>query len=294
MSLEEAVAVLEGLTWRSDDRLEGFAPPSGGDMTMLGESSSTSIGATFKSAEFYYLDSALNMTPGQGLQLSVRTSTGEGGSDMSFGYLQTWFHGTVGVDGVIESHDPQFGTLRRDWPDGQSLYIDANATPIDRPTLEQIADQIAPVTGADLVSLRAALTARIVEQEVVASASTSAGTLEVHGSGPMAALCLRPADGADPLCPNPTGSSDGQGTFTASLLVGDTWYVAGAATGLQPRIAEQEAATPSPTDPDPSGLSPETASDGDWQFVLLAVPDGIDQLAVWFGDAGSGVSRPGE
>ena len=40
----------------------------------------------------------------------------------------------------MQSYDPVFGTLRRDWPDGRSLWLDANGSAVTEAELTAVAD----------------------------------------------------------------------------------------------------------------------------------------------------------
>ena len=287
IGVEDVVAFLDGLTWRSADRLEGFAPPEGGDLTFLGETSPASPGGTILSARFLYLDAALNQAPGEGRQLSVRTSTATGGG-LSPSYLQTWFHADRGDDGVLDSYDPRYGTLRRDWPDGRTLWVDANATAVDQDTLVQVADSVEAVTATELTQLREAVRDRVGGQDLVASAELGDARLEVRGTGAMAVLCLQPVDGA-PICSSGVVAGGSAGGLATGFVVGDTWYAAAAATGVAPVVSEPSPALPSAgAEPLPGSVA---ATSGEWSFALVAVPAGFDTVDVWYGTQGSNLQR---
>jgi hypothetical protein len=216
------------------------------------------------------------------------TSSGEG---ISVEYLQTWFHGTVGPDGVIQSYEPQFGTLRRDWPNGQSIWIDANGTPIDEATLVQVADSVTSTTDAKLALLQAQLSVLAASQPLVASVTFDAATVDIRGTDMTAGLCIHPT-GADVVCA--VAGGDGTDELWMSQLVGDTWYVVGATKTEPPRVVEAASQQRQPP-PDASApnLPGETASAGGWNFVLVAVPDDVPFVEVRTGNFGSGpIARP--
>lgn len=276
IGLEETVAFLDGLTWRSDDRLVGFAPQSSDDLDLLGETSPAPAGGTVLSARFLYLDAALSLAPGEGRQLEVHTTTATGGG-ISSSYLRTWLHADRGEDGVLESYDPRYGTVRRDWPDGRRLWVDANATAVDRATLVRVADSVEAVAAGELTQLREAVRDRVGGQDLVASAELGDARLEVRGTSAMAILCLQPAGGTR-ICPADVafGSS-----LSTGFVVGDTWYAAAVSSGVTPVVSRPSPALPV-TVPEPLPGS-EAATSGEWSFTLVAVPAGLDTVDVWYG-----------
>lgn len=281
LDLGEAVAVVNTWSWRSSVRTEGFAPPTGGGFAMLGETTAAPDGTVVHSSSFLYLDAELNRLPGEGHQLRVDTQTAGGGP--AIGFLTTWFHGSARADGSVESYDPQYGSLRRSWPDGRGVYLDANSTPIDRPTLTRIADSIAPISGVELVALRDETADRLATTlPLTASAAFDVGTLEVRGDGYQVSLCLVVADGGKRLCPPPTGAGDDQ---FAGVLVHGNWYLIAAERGATPRFHESGSNPLDPAVPELPGQVPVT--DGEWTFVVLANEPGV-AADVWFDSSASG------
>ena len=87
----EAVALLDSLTWRSDDRTQGFAPPpagSGFDLRVDAIADADGTGAPVLAGRFRYVDDPASVMPGQGRQVEVRTTTGPSGLSTASSSLQ--------------------------------------------------------------------------------------------------------------------------------------------------------------------------------------------------------------
>lgn len=270
MSLDEARGALDDLVWRSADQMEGFAPPPdlAGTLGLLGEAPLAASSGTHGSFTYLAGDQ----------RFGVGTSTGNG--SMSSSYLQAWLHDTPGADGMVERLDTELGFLIRAWPDGRSVVVDALEATSLYDTLEQVADGVRPVSAAELVARRDEVAVRVAAEPLVASARFDLGALEVRGEGPRTALCLVPPPGdAGRVC---SGLDDLTGTDVwVDLLVGDTWYIAAASTTGKPAVTDGAVEVGAP------------APDGEWQFVLAAVPDDKVTAQVLFTQTSSGViERP--
>ena len=275
MSQSEVVAFLDGLTWRSGDELAGFAPPADGGLTLLGETAPEASDPSALQATFDYLDGQRHIAPGEGLQLSIHT--GVGGAGMTASYLQTWFHSTTRGDGMVEAYDPHYGTLRRDWPDGRRMWIDANGTAIDRATLAHVADEISAATGTEVLGIRQQVEDRFGSLPVVASAHVDAGVIEARGDDDLSTVCFVPAGGSR-RCTTDLGIPIG-----GSFLVGDTWYVVAASNGEPPAVhaGEQQAERP-----DTDGLPGQVADAGGYHLLVVPVPAEAGRVTL-FSNTGS-------
>lgn len=286
LTVADAVAFLDRLTWRTDDPLAGFGwPPDRAGPILLGERTAAAPDPTTVGTRFVYLDGDRRVAPGAGRQLAARTVTitnpaapTDDGTTVASSYLQTWFRGGPGPGGSMQSFDPVHATLRRDWPDGRSLWLDANRSAVTEVELRAVADGIAPAPAADLAALRDKVRARVGRHQVLAgSADLGLGTVEVRGDAPTRALCLV-LPGRRPLCPAEplgVGAGDGGEGLVGGFLVDGTWYVVVATTTGPPTI----------TGPDPAdGLSPlpgaASATAGPWHVTALAVPGDLDEVIV--------------
>ena len=231
IDLATVQAMLDGLTWREADPLAGFAPTGGAGFELLGEArpgdpaTVPPEGATVVTGLFHYLDDARTVSPGEGRQLQVRTGTGAGAAGPTSRFLLTWFAGERRADGSVEAFESTFGTVRRDWPDGRSPWIDADGSALGEAELTAIAGSIAPATAAELTARREEATARVADQALTESADVGAGRLEVRGDGPTRALCLVPTgDDRERICPRlPTWSTSGSRRSRASWSTAPGW-----------------------------------------------------------------------
>ncbi|HEX5946410.1 MAG TPA: hypothetical protein VFY82_09040, partial [Acidimicrobiales bacterium] len=105
----EAVALLDSLTWRSGDRMQGFAPPADGEFQLRAEALAGAPADPVLAGNFMYADELGSVYPGQGRQVSVHTATGTTATWTSASSLQPLLHGEVRSDGGIEAYDPDFG-----------------------------------------------------------------------------------------------------------------------------------------------------------------------------------------
>lgn len=271
----EAAAFLGGLTWRSDDRQEGFADPADPALPLVGEGFPGTPAPTMK-ALFSY-------SSPDGRFLEVSTTTGAGATTND--YLLTAFYGGLEGDVAVWWDEP-FGNLVVAWPDGKRYWIDSRKTISDRATLQQVADGIHEGTGADIDAMLAEIATRTVALPLVASVELSAGTLELRGNNDDAGnvLCLRRTGSEDIDCGTlPTTLSSGMFGVGLAVSIDGVWYVAAASTVEQPVVGGGGSDEPIPS---------ETGADGEWMFVLAQPPDGVDQVSVTVGNNGTGFTRP--
>jgi len=227
----EAVALLDSLMWQSGDRMQGFAPPTSGEFELRSEAIAGDGGTLVRAGQFRYADDPGSFWPGAGRQVEVRTTTGPSDITTSSSSLQPLLHGEVRSDGAVEAYDPDFGSLAVRWPDGRSVWADANRTPVTRDELRAIADGVAPASSDDLLSMAAAVSASAVEATtVVTEADLPSGTVTVRRSTAREIACVA-VDGGD-VCPGLFDSGvvmDASGSsimVTSSLLIDGTWWVA--------------------------------------------------------------------
>jgi hypothetical protein len=286
MSRAAAVAFLDGLSWRSGDHLAGFAPPTGADLTLLGEVTPSTPFGPAKRLQLDYLGADHRYVAGVGAQLSVRTA-GDGPAGVTRDYLQTWFHGSVRAGGMVESYDPRTGILRRDWRDGRSVAVDGGrldpgtgdnpeGSDFGQAALTRVADGVAATTGANLVRLRHGAEKRFGALSPFKTAHVDAGTLELRADTTVFSLCFTP-DGGARRCSTAFGP-----TMLGSFLMGDTWYVAVATEGGSAKVMSNGR----PLD------GQQHAAGGGMNFVVVAVPAGIDDLEVTGDQTMTPLERP--
>jgi hypothetical protein len=232
LTATEAIAALDALTWRADGPGDGFDPPGDGTLPLRGEN--IEPGRATHTVRLLVSEGAPASTPvGGRLALSVHTAVGD---SMPVGYLDHWFHEEEGGDGPVRSFDGATGELRVDWPDGRELYLSPTAgdpRAVDEATLDRIVDGIAPGTDADLDALRDRAASAVAGLPRLASATTGAGTLEVHGAGGFAVLRLRTSRAESAGCRGSAGLSSAP---AGSWLAGGTWYVGAASTVGTPAV----------------------------------------------------------
>ena len=229
----EAVALLDSLAWRSDDRMQGFAPPAGGAFQLRAEAIAGEPGDPVLAGNFVYADELGSVLPGQGRQVSVHTATGTTATWTSASSLQPLLHGEVRSDGGIEAYDPDFGSLTVRWPDGRSVLADANGTPMSRDELRAITDRVAPASDDDILSMEAAVSASVVDATTaITEAVLPSGEVTVRQATGNEIVCV--ADEGDPMCPGVSDSGlrmsapagEPPDEVASSLLIGGTWWVA--------------------------------------------------------------------
>ena len=286
MTVDEAVAVLDSLSWRSDDHQDGFAPPGDGSVELAAETEPDPGGAApVSTVEFVYADDALTVMPGESRQLTVRATSAVGG--VSRQTLLALLNGEGGpeADGAVRSYDPTYGTLQVVWPDGRQWWIDANASALTEDELAQVAAGMAPTSGEQLETMAAEAAARVEDLPVVAAATVGSGA-EITVRGPDGAgllLCLTPGDAGDEQCADPfdeTALAGGPaGPLVAHIVVDGRWFVVAATTG-EPVTIPQSGTGDTSRPPSELGWRPgiagETADDGTWRFLLAEVPADVD------------------
>ncbi len=173
MTTDEAIAALNGLQWRSDDHMEGFAEPAGGSLPLVGESGPqpARIG-TQTSLVYSNLPPPRAVTEGQALWLTTTRGTGE----TTTSYLQTWFEGGRREDGSVEALGPS-GGVTRSWSDGQTLSVTAFGAPADQALMTALIDSIHPATPGDLQMMEANVSDRLGHLPHEASVTVGPGTL---------------------------------------------------------------------------------------------------------------------
>jgi hypothetical protein len=281
-SRDEAIAVLDALQWRSDDPVDGFAPPADDAWPLRAEA--TSRDTVDHSATMLV---SSEEAPGSGTPagldvLSIYTSSS---SAITAGYLETWYlegdgDGTRPLVASRHGHE-----LTVHWPDGRSTIVMADPTepPPDLDVMRRIAESVTVADESDLADLRTEIESRVEALPVVATAETSIGTMEVHGNGTLLSLCLRRPGGTAVTCGTSTygggAYSDGGTLVTADWTVDGTWYVGVVSRGETREIFGSGDRSAAPD----SGLLPtETVVSGDWTF-RLAEP-GPDIQSVCTGD----------
>lgn len=273
-TLEEAIAVLDSLEWRSDDTAHGFASPNDDAWALRGEVASWPPDSHAASFAYSQGVPSYDSTGGRPGFWIIHT---EASSAVSAGYLAGWYtEGSEvgGGEGPVSTFDDASGRLEVFWPDGRSISIEPVAGPgaqsPSREELERIARSLTVASEADLGALRDQAEANVAALPVLASGETTIGRVEVRGDGDFLRLCLdRPADG--PL----TCATDTLGGTEADWMIDGKWYVTVASTTNDFQIVGGH--DPSRA-PDAGELPAETTTAGEWTFYLVAPPPGIDQV----------------
>jgi hypothetical protein len=271
MTVEQLVAFLDGLTWKSTDHQAGFAPPEGGDLPLVEETGTGGASSPVRS-EFGFGDPA-QAPPGmaQGRWLWVQTATGGGRPD--FGYYLDWLTHGRRADGVMRAVGG--GSAALSWPDGRTVSVTSRGLTDEE--LQRVLDSVAPATPEDLDALVAAVAHRLEELPVVAQATLPSGTVELRdGGGTDRAVCLRrPGHGS--ACRgivSPLGEAPDDGLTSGSVSIDGTWYAL--AVAPQPVVLTPEDIF----HPSDVQLPNETATNGPWQFTLAVPPAELDHVGL--------------
>ena len=280
VSQEEAIAFLDTLEWRTDDPLDGFAPPT--DDTWPLRAEATTRSTVTRDASLIYSDGVPGAAGVMSLGLWVQTTSS---SAISAGYLDTWYLEGSG-DGtapLVTSRD--VGEVGVFWPDGRSVSISSrsldgagSSLPLD--VLERIARSTDVVSTADLTAVRDAVGNRIEALPLVATADTPIGAAEIHADGDLIRLCLRRpgAPGAD--CDTSTmgggAGDDGSALATAQWIVDGAWYITVASRGEVPQVF---GSTDRTTRPSTDGeLEAVTTEVGEWTVQLVQPPADVESV----------------
>ena len=222
MELPEALAFLDGLSWRGPDCAEGFDPDSA-DLPLVDEA----VGAGPRlSTAFRFADPAgPQPAADQGRYLVIETASAWGPSRPQ-----------LLPQPADEPRRGRRGDQRRR-PRGRvrppELARRREATVRSRgiaeDDLRRVVDSVAPAPGQDLDTLVAAVSDRLAALPLAAQATLPSGTVELHdGGGLDRGLCLRAA-GHGPACEglgfDPDLSFEDNGLTSASVTVDGTWYV---------------------------------------------------------------------
>jgi len=284
MSLARAEDLLATLHWASADHLDGFAPDPTSPLTLLGQRLNSGPAARTSNLDLTYADSVDAQLPGQGRQLTVRTTSTSGGPTPDF--LEAWFHGQRRADGSMVSYDPAFHTLSLAWPDGRSAWMDANATAVDQAQLQQVADSLGPVdaAGYQVLAAEASRTMR-TQLPLTAIARFDDGVIELHRSPTLEAVCLRPAATSRWTCSAPASLTST--VVAVSVLDGTRWLVAAAAASPVTVTVGQSPGAPRDQVP------VRDVVDHGWHLALALPPTAVDAVTVLAGNQGTGAQRPG-
>lgn len=276
---EEVIALLDTLEWRTDDPLDGFAPP--GDDTWPLRAEATSRSTVTGSASLLYSEGvpARDGGRGSGNALQVHTSTS---SAISTGYLETWYlEGAGDGSGPLVSYRDDWHELSVHWPDGRSVQVspEDHGASLTRDELERIATSTTAASTDEIAALREGAESRIESLPIVATADTTIGAVDIHAESGFVRLCLRRPARPGAECETSTmgGSEWGEGSATATAY----WTIDGsrsftiASRGEVPRIYDNS----DPTTPAPQSgeLAAETTLVGDWT-VQLVRPPGADSF----------------
>ncbi len=282
MTTAQAESLLDSLHWTDPtDHLLGYSAASGGSLVRLGQTGRGAAQDTTQ-LELDYADAVGRLSAGQGRQLMVRTTAVGGSGEPTADYLEVWFNGSRQADGMVESYDPAFGTLSWAWPDGRSVWLDADATDLTQAQLRQVASGLRDLDQAGYHVLVAEAAATIRAQlPLVGITSTAHDVVEVHADDSLAAVCVAPK-GSSWTCSAPAPTAGGP--VAISTLLGNAWEVVGAAR------------TPVTVQPAPLASGPElpvdTATVGGWYLTVADPPVGVDQVLVIASGQGQGMVRP--
>jgi hypothetical protein len=275
---DAAITALDALEWRSDDPLDGFAPPADDAWPLRAEA--TSRDTVTHDATLLYSEGvpAVDAQNGQsGLMIYTSSS-----STISAGYLETWYlEGSGdGTGPLVTSRDGR--EVSAHWPDGRSVIVSPMApeSPLTSDVLESIALSATVATAADIASLRDATETRIETLPVVATADTAIGAVDIRADRGFVRLCLRRPGSAGADCDTSAlgGSewADGSATATAQWTVEGSWNFAVASRGEVPRIVDGSDPTVPPSEA--GELPAETTVVGDWTVQLVLPPPGVDSI----------------
>lgn len=290
MRAEDVIAFLDGLTWRGPDNQDGFVPPTGGDLRLVGEVRATATQAV--TTEFLFGDPASPpRTQHEGRYLWMQTSSATGRADDFFylNWLATDGEGEVPSLGGDPDEEIDPGMAAVSWPDGRTVMIRSRGVSQDE--LRRVVDSIAAGTGQDLDRLHAAIGERLAALPLVGQAALPSGTVEMRdGGGDDRAACLHlPA--REPACGwlgfTPDTEGPDLGLVQASVTIDGTWYALAVATKPVELTSED------PLNPTTLVLANETGTDGPYYFALALPPPEMQHVALHL-DGGllSYLSRP--
>ena len=288
---DEAIAVLDALEWRSDDPLDGFAPPADEAWPLRAEATSRDM--VEREATLLYSEGVPASDPQYGQSgLVVHASSS---SAMSAGYLETWyFEGSGDGTGPLVTYRDDWHELSLHWPDGRSVIVSPQGadTSLTRDEMERIATSLTVATASDLTGLRSATESRIDTLPVVATADTTIGAVEIHAESGFVRLCLRRPASAGPDCDTSTlgggESPDKTARAAAQWAIDGAWAVTVASRGDVPRVFDAS----DPEAPPTAGELPAEATVvGDWTVQLVQPPPGVDTICIGSEAAMSCISR---
>lgn len=277
---DEAIAVLDALEWRTDDPLDGYAPPTDDAWPLRAEAPSRD--RIVHDANLVYSRGVPSRDGGaDGDGLRVHTSSS---STISAGYLETWY-----LDGSGDGTGPL--TTSRDerevsvhWPDGRAVTVypeGPGESSLTLDALEAIASSSTVATSADMAALRDATESRIEALPVAATADTTIGAVEIRADRGFVRLCLRQPDTTVDCDTSTLGggaSDDGSATATAQWTIDGSWAVTVASRREVPQIVGNRDATSSPSDA--AELPAETSVVGDWTVQLVQPPPDLDGICI--------------
>ena len=278
---DEAIAALDALDWRSNDPLDGFAPPADPAWPLRAEAASRDR-VDREATLVYSRGIPAEDDRGSGDGVTVHTSSS---STISAGYLETWYlEGSGDGTGPLVTYRDDGHELSFHWPDGRSVLVSpqGEGSSLTRDELVRIATSVSVATAADLIDVRDAAERMIEAQPVVATAATAIGTVEVHGDGGIVRLCLRRPGSSDADCDTSTMGGnvgpDGSARATTQWTLDGSWNVAVASRGEVPRIMDS-----SDTPITPSELvdvPADTSVVGDWTVQFVQPPPEVDAICI--------------
>ncbi len=301
LSLAQALAVANHLTWVDQDPLHGFAAPSTGGLAPLAVPAlRTTAGAGVVT------DATYATGPGASSDLDV-TACPEGGG-CTGDFAQSWFGGTRLADGSAEMVvlDPNTGVpvgLIRTWPGGAGIQVRVDAWTgrdlLDLPVARTLVASVRPTDLAGVARVQAQITHQLEALPLIARAALPHGTVEVHAAGGLTSVCLA-VTGHPVTCPSAAFSDPAHpptAPFTGGALVDGHWWLAAASLPHGAFAFQADTGAIPPTGPTWAADNALSTDDGQpWQLGLAQVPDGVDQVLVTysgpFSIGGGGAGRP--
>ncbi|WP_426571914.1 hypothetical protein [Aquihabitans sp. McL0605] len=288
----DLVQLLDSLTRRSADPVQGFDPPAGGEVIDLGEAGPERTPASI--TELTYREPEPGSKAGSVQELRIRTTTNAATAasplqEPSVAHLQARLANASDEERdapSVRSHSASYDRALIIGPGRADVTIEVAEGRGTEEDLAAVAIGLRWVRDDDIDELRDSLDAQLAGSHRLASDDLGAGVVELWGEPGDPAVCLL-VDGI-----RRCSRAEEAGTMAVSALLAGHWYLGlASASGVDLTVGQASATGTAATGERLASRSKAVPS-GDRTLTLVAVPDEVHEVVAGSGAGARAVPRP--